>query len=216
MTRGVWAFDAGGEASQTGRPPQVLAVPDGLVVAVSRNHGVELERLLGATGTRLWSGHGSAFLPAGELDLSAVETDLVNLYVPAEGRLTALRMTDGRTAWVTDLSALVGGWRGSWRVRPGRKAVIAYPAVPIPTDVPSLGQAAVSFAFAPGAWRVPSLTAALYDGWTARTVPVFVLDPETGRVRRRLDLSAAGPALGVHLGPSFAVVATAGRAYWLK
>jgi hypothetical protein len=63
---------------------------------------------------------------------------------------------------------------------------------------------------------VPYLIDALYDGWTARTVPVVVLDPETGRVRRRLDLPAVGPALGVHLGPDHAVVATAGRAYWLQ
>jgi hypothetical protein len=63
---------------------------------------------------------------------------------------------------------------------------------------------------------VPSLVVALYDGWTARTVPVLVLDPEAGRVHRRLDLPAVGPALGVHLGPDRAVVATAGKAYWLQ
>ena len=208
----AWTLDAGGEASQTGRPPQVLAVPDGLIVAVSRNHGIELERVLGAGGTRLWRDHGPAFLPAGELDLSAADTDLVNLYVPAEGRLTALRMTDGRTMWVADLPASAIGWR----VYAGRRAVVALPRQPITVDSPSLGHAAVSFAFAPGVWRVPSLAAALYDGWAARTVPVIVLDPETGRVRRRLDLPAVGPALGVHLGPDHAVVATAGKAYWLQ
>jgi outer membrane protein assembly factor BamB len=214
-TRSAWTLDAGGEASQTGRPPQVLAVPDGLVVAVSRNHGVELDRLLGTSGTRLWRDHGPAFVPAGELDLSEADTDLVNLYVPADGRLTALRMADGRTAWTADLSAAVSGWRGPWRVRAGRKAVVVYPTVPVAEPL-APARAAVSFALAPGVWRVPALTAALYDGWAARTVPVLVLDPDTGRVRRRLDLPAAGPALGVHLGPSYAVVATAGKAYWLK
>ena len=211
-TRVAWTLDAGGEASQTGRPPQVLAVSDGLVVAVSRNHGIELERLLGTGGTRLWHDHGPAFLPAGELDLSAADTDLVNLYVPAEGRLTALRMTDGRVMWVADLPASVTGWRA----HAGRHAVVALPARPVMADAPSPGQAAVSFALAPGVWRVPALALALYDGWTARTVPVVVLDPETGRVRRRLDLPAVGPVLGVHLGPDRAVVATAGKAYWLK
>jgi outer membrane protein assembly factor BamB len=211
-TRVAWTLDAGGEASQTGRPPRVLAVPDGLIVAVSRNHGVELDRLLGAGGTRLWHDHGPAFLPAGELDLSAADTDLVNLYVPAGGRLTALRMTDGRTMWVADLPASVTGWRAY----AGRRAVVVLPEQPVMADVPSLSRAAISFALAPRAWRVPSLVAALYDGWTARTVPVLVLDPEAGRVRRRLDLPAVGPALGVHLGPDCAVVATAGKAYWLK
>lgn len=208
----AWTLDAGGEASQTGRPPQLLAVPDGLVVAVSRNHGVELERLLGTSGTKVWRDHGPSFLPAGGLDLSAADTDLVNLYVPAEGRLTALRMTDGRAVWVADLPASVTGWRAY----AGRRAVVALPTQPVSADPPSLGHTAVSFALAPGVWRVPALALALYDGWTARTVPLVVLDPRTGRVRRRLDLPAVGPVLGVHLGPDRAVVATAGKAYWLK
>jgi hypothetical protein len=123
-----------------------------------------------------------------------------------------LRMTDGRTMWVADLFATVGGWRAY----AGRRAVVAIPTRPVSADPPSPGRAAVSYALAPGVWRVPSLAAALYDGWAARTVPVIVLDPETGRVRRRLDLPAVGPALGVHLGLDHAVVATAGKAYWLQ
>jgi outer membrane protein assembly factor BamB len=216
--RATWSADFGGEASVTGRPPQVRAVPDGLVVAVSRNHGVEFDRRLGAGGTRVWRDEGPALIPAGEVDLSAADADLAHLYVPAEGTLTALRMADGRAAWAADLSAAAGGWRGPWRVRVGRKAVVAYPEAPIPTDPPwvAAGRAAGSFALAPGVWRLPALAAGLYDGWAARTVPVVFLDPDTGRVRHRLDLPAAGPALGVHLGPDHAVVATAGKAYWLQ
>ncbi len=216
--RTVWSADFGGEASLTGRPPQVRAVADGLVVAVSRNHGVEFERLLGAGGTRVWGDHGPALVVAGEVDLSAADADLAHLYVPAEGTLTALRMADGRAAWATDLSALAGGWRGPWRVRAGRKAVVAYPEAPIAIDPPgaAAGRAAESFARAPGIWRLPALAAGLYDGWAARTVPVLFLDPDTGRVRHRLDLPATGPVLGVHLGPDHAVVATAGKAYWLQ
>jgi len=211
-TRFAWTLDAGGEASQTGRPPQVRAVADGLIVAVSRNHGIELDRLLGAGGTRLWHDHGPAFLPTGELDLTTADTDLVNLYVPTERRLTALRMTDGRTAWAVELPDSAVGWRAY----AGRRAVAALPTQPVTVDVPSASRAVVSFALAPGAWRLPALLLGLYHGWATRVVPILVLDQETGRVRRRIDLPAVGPALGVHLGPDHAVVVTAGRAYWLQ
>jgi hypothetical protein len=211
-----WSVHLGGEASLTGRPPQVKRVPDGLIVAASRNYGVELDRVLGAGGTRAWP--APVPIPAGEVDLSAADTDLVNLYVPVEGKLTAVHLASRRVAWVADLAAESGGFAGSWRVRAGRKAVIAYPEAPVAADPVGevAGHAAWSFALAPVGWRLPGLAAGLYDAWADRDVPLLVLDPDTGRVRRRLDLPAAGPALGVHLGPDRAAVVTAGKAYWLK
>jgi outer membrane protein assembly factor BamB len=213
----VWSFDAGREASLTGRPPRLRAVSDGLLVAVSRNHGVEIERLLGLSGTRSWRS-GPALITAGDIDWSTADTDYINVLIPAEGQLTALRLDSGRVAWTTDLTAEVGGLVTPWRVRAGRKAVLAYPAQPIAPDPPGAvaWHAAGSFLRAPGAARLPVLAAGLYDAWASRTVPLLFLDPETGRARHRLDLPAAGPALGVHLDPSYKVVVTAGKAYWLK
>jgi hypothetical protein len=131
--------------------------------------------------------------------------------------LTALRLRDGHRAWVASLAAAGDGWRGPWRVRAGRSAVVAYPTLPIPGDPvgASARRGIASFIGAPAAGRLPTLAAALYDGWTARTVPLLFLDPDTGQTRQRLDLPATGPVLGVHLGPGRAVVVTAGKAYWL-
>ena len=64
--------------------------------------------------------------------------------------------------------------------------------------------------------RLPVLLTRLYDAWAGRTVPVVALDPATGRQLGRLDLPAAGPACGVHLGPGPAVVVTGLAAYWLN
>jgi outer membrane protein assembly factor BamB/tetratricopeptide (TPR) repeat protein len=216
--RVAWSADAGGEASLTGRPPQARPLHDGLIVAVSRNHGVEFDRLLGAGGTKVWRDHGPALIPAGGVDLSAADTDPLHLYVPAGGHLVALRLADGRTAWVADLASAAGGWRGAWRVRAGSRAVVAHPETPAAEDPPgdAAARAVGRFAFRPAVQRVPALAAGVYDGWAARTVPVLFLDPDTGRVRHRLDLPAAGPVLGAHFGPDHAVVATAGKAYWLR
>jgi outer membrane protein assembly factor BamB len=213
----LWSYDAGRPASLTGRPPQLRPVPAGLLVAVSRNYGIEIDRLLGVGGARSWR-DGPAFIPAGEVDLATADTDFVNILIPAEGRLTALRLKDGRAAWTTDLTAEIGGLHATWAVRAGRKAILAYPAHPIVPDPPGAAawHTAGTFLRAPITRRLPVLAAGLYDAWATRTVPLLFLDPDTGRVRHRHDLPAAGPALGVHLGPSYKVIVTAGKAYWLK
>jgi outer membrane protein assembly factor BamB len=187
------------EASLTGRPPALKAVPGGVVVGVSRNHGVELHRLRAPRLDLMWAGE-PPLIPGA--DLSAADADESALYVPVDGRLYAVSLANGRRLW--DVPTGDG-----WRVRAGRRVVIAYPTEAVPVDPPAeVARRLVDrFTFAP---------AGVYGGWADRTVPVLVLDPNTGRTLRRLDLPAVGPVVGAHFGPEHNVVVTAGRAYWLQ
>ena len=52
-----------------------------------------------------------------------------------------------------------------------------------------------------------------YDVWTARELPVLVIDPADGRLIQRLTFPAAGPAAGIAVTPKGVVVVT-GRGSW--
>ena len=52
-----------------------------------------------------------------------------------------------------------------------------------------------------------------YDAWTARELPVLVIDPADGRLIQRLTFPAAGPAAGVAVTPKGVVVVT-GKGSW--
>lgn len=205
--RTTWFLDFMGEASSTGRPPTFRPLLDGAIAAVSRNHGVELYRLSG--GLRVW--RRPTLVPVGELDLAAADADAERLYVPAEGMLFAFKLTDGSKAWSVELPS-----RSSWRVRAGRKTLAVYPTDPIPIDAPGPVFARQAELFTVrAAGRLPALSLSLYDAWATRTVPVLLFDSENGELRRHLDL-ASGPMHLTQLGPDACVVATTGKAYWLK
>jgi outer membrane protein assembly factor BamB len=206
---GLWAADFGREASLTGKPPQLLSLADGVLAAVSRNHGVELERVQAAGGTRPWP-DGPTFLSTAGGDLSAAAVGESLLYVPVDGTLTAVRLADGRHAWSVPLP---GDPQSTWQVRVGRTAVFARP-----TRVPEgleWAKAAGRLARWPAVWRLPALAAGAYDAWATGTVPLLAFDPDSGRRLARLDLPAAGGEAAVSLG-RHPVVVTARRAYWLK
>ena len=120
-------------------------------------------------------------------------------------------LDNGRIQWTADLPP-----GHDWRVRAGTTALLAWPALPAPLDPLDriLPRAVESFLRCPAAHRLPALALGVYDAWAARTVPVLILEPATGRVRQRLDL-AAGPVVALHADAAGAVVVTAGRAYWL-
>lgn len=207
-----WSVDLGSPTSLTGRPPQFRVVRGGLVVATFRNHGVEVERIAPGGG-RVWRGV-PALLPAGDIDLSASDSDGVHLFVPAEGRVHALRLSDGEEAWGADLAAITE-IRSGWQVQAGRKIVIAYPTEAAPEEpVSTVARRMMSSLVWP--WRLPGLTAGLYDAWAARTAPILALNAETGRIVGRLDLRARGPTVVADIGPERAVIATAGALYRIK
>lgn len=210
--RAKWTHEAGGESSLTGEPPQVGAWGDRLLVAVRRNHGVEIDRLGLTDGRSAWD-DGPAFLDAGRVDLSAADADADRLYVPAGGVLFALDLADGSPAWEMDLPE-----PGDWVVRVGPNVVIAYPRCAVPAEPLGdvLARLGRSLRRSPAPWRLPGLAATLYDAWVDRAVPVLLFDPESGKLLKRLDVPARGPLAVAVFTRDVAVVATGDRVCWLR
>ena len=105
---------------------------DVVLVAVRRNHGVEIDRVDVGTGKAAWT--GSAFADADRVDFSSIDTDADRAYVPSANKLLALALTNGKLAWEVELPDARSS-RG-WVVRAGKSCVIAYPAEAIPAEPP--------------------------------------------------------------------------------
>jgi hypothetical protein len=210
-----WIHHAGRDTSLSGTPPQARAWGPTLLVAVSRNHGIELDRLDPATGRSAWTGD-AAFLDAPAVSLKDADADSTRVYVPAGKLLTAVCLKDGRPAWETELPDTRGA--GGWVVRAGQQCVIAYPATAVPREPVAtvLARVARSFRNEPDATRLPGLFATLYDAWVVRSVPVLLFDPDTGRLLNRIDVPALGPAVAAWFERDLAVVATGDRVCWLR
>ena len=129
--RGRWPWEPGAVASLTGTPTQLLPAGQGLLAAVARNYGTEVQ-LLTPDGRALRP--RGVVLPAFGVDLARARRAEHATFVPAGGKLYALRDFDGRLAWpATDLAALTNWPRdAAWRVLPGRRAVLAYPEMARP------------------------------------------------------------------------------------
>lgn len=213
--RVTWTHQQPGDASLTGEPPQVRAWGDAILIAVRRNHGVELDRLDPGEGRSLWT-NGPAFLDTNRIHLAHTDADAQHIYVPIAKSLLAVTLKSGRTEWEAELPNTHGA--GGWVVRAGDKCVIAYPETAIPrepvADVANRILRALSRE--PTAWRLPGLAAGLYDAWVTRTVPVLLLDPETGKELARIEIPAAGPAVTAWFDRDTAVVATGDRIVWLR
>lgn len=210
-----WTHQEDGDASLTGDPPQVRAWGPNILIAVRRNHGVELDRLGMGEGRSEWES-GPAFLDADRVNLLNADADAERVYVPAGNSLAALALKDGKPAWEAELPDTRGS--GGWVIRAGRKCVIAYPEAAVPREPVAtvFDRVLRSFRGDPQAWRLPALAGRLYDAWVTRSVPVLLFDPETGKQLARFDVPAAGPAVTAWLARDLAVVATGDRVVWLR
>ena len=96
--------------------------------------------------------------------------------------------------------------------------MVAYPEFAVPREpvAEMVGRAARSVRANPELWRLPALAAGLYDAWVARSVPVLLFDPETGKELARFDIPAAGPHVTAWFERDLAVVATGDRVCWLR
>lgn len=209
-----WAFESDRDDGLTGEPAQVWARGDVMLVAVRRNHGVEIERADTGSGRAAWT--SPAFADADRIDLSSADADAERAYVPTANKLLALALSNGKLAWEFELPPARSS-RG-WVVRAGKSCVIAYPAEAIPAEPPGavFDRLARSFAREPFVWRLPGLAATLYDAWVTRAVPVLLFDPETGKQLGRFDVPARGPAVTAWFDAERAVIATGDRVVWIK
>jgi outer membrane protein assembly factor BamB len=211
-----WTHQEERETSLSGEPPQVQAWGEVLVMAVRRNHGVEIERLNISDGKSAWRSEGPAFLDADRVTLSNADADSERVYVPAENQLSAFTLKDGKTAWEAPLPDTHGS--GGWVVKVGQKCLIVYPEAAIAREPfeDALARVVRSFRSVPQARRLPGLIAGLYDAWVTRSVPVLLLDPETGKQLGKIDIPGAGPAITTWFERDLAVVATGNHVCWLR
>lgn len=200
----VWTRDFPGETSGTGRAPAVRVLGESLFVVVFRNYGVELHRLDLRSGKSLWA--NAPILTADDADLRGADVDRERLYLPVGNRLLAYELSNGREAWSRELP-------GGWQARVGRAGVIAYSSEPVtaePREV-LVKRLARRFLACPTGWLgVGQLATLLANEWN-RTLTLVLIDADTGLVRKRWDVPASGPAVGLHLSGSLAAVASAGR-----
>ncbi|HSQ57288.1 MAG TPA: PQQ-binding-like beta-propeller repeat protein, partial [Gemmata sp.] len=210
-----WVHEEEREASLTGEPPQVRAWGDAVMIAVRRNHGVEIDRLDAADGSSLWTS-GPAFVDSDRVNLAHADADSSRIYIPTSTAVIALGLKRGQPAWKAKLPDTCG--TGGWVVKAGRECVIVYPEFAIPREPVAdvLHRAVRSLRTEPGLSRLPGLAAGLYDAWVTRTVPVFLLDPESGKQLSRFDIPAAGPHVTAWFERDLAVIATGDRVCWFK
>lgn len=207
--RAVETLDLGGEASWTGVSPGLRAIRQGLLVAVSRNDGVELIRIDAQSSRRAWP-VGTAMLPVGQLDLTRAGVDAERIYLPLPGQVRAVSLFDGQSRWNIDLRAEWSTPASSSVVAARGSSVVVVAEEPIANDpLPRLPNLLTNPLGRGPAWAV-----GMYDAWTARRLPLLSVDATTGEIRHRLDL-AAGVTANIDLGPN-PVVVTGNRAYWLK
>jgi hypothetical protein len=211
----VWSHPIEGEASFAGEPPQIRAWCGTLLIAVRRNHGVELYRFGIEDGKSLWN-DDTAFFDAAALNLWNADIDSERAFIPAGDSLAGIALRDGKSIWEVELPCTNGA--SDWIVRAGQKCLIVYSQSAVPREATSsvANRLIRSFLNAPELWRLPVLATGLYDAWVARSVPVLLLDPESGRQLACLDIPAFGPVVTTWFEGDTGVIATGNRVVWLR
>jgi hypothetical protein len=213
---GIFLFDAKagkelarytipGEESLTGELPRFRVHQDDVLLLIDRNHGVELDRLKIDGLKRAWE--RSPILVGRELEDVAFSGD--RFFTAADGTLAAHDWKDGRTLWEVPLPDAPPT---RWRLSVSPQGLLAHPAeaVMLKPDFDAIGE------FRRAGWSRDGLLQAVgrsYDAWTARELPVLVLNPADGRLVQHLTFPAAGPAAGVAVTPKGVVVVT-GKGSW--
>lgn len=194
-----------GEDSLTGELPRFRVHQGDVLLLIDRNHGVELDRLKLPGLERAWD--RSPIFVGRELDDVAFSGD--RFFTTADGTLVAYDWKDGQALWEVPLPDAP---HSQWRLSVSRQGLLVHPAeaVLLKPDFDVIGE------FRKAGWSRDGLLRAVdrsYDAWTARELPVLVIDPTDGRLVQRLTFPAAGPAAGVAVTPKGVVVVT-GKGSW--
>ena len=203
-----WQFAAPRPAGLRGRPMQLRTFRGTALVAAARNVGYELDALDAKTGRPLWI--RPAFIPYDTAALAACDGS--RLYIVLPGKLLAVRLDTGRTAWEMPL---VGD---GWRVFAAPNAIVAVPEN-APANEPLsdvIARVANTFAARPDLRRLPGLATTLYDAWAERTAALSAFEPSTGRALGPLDCPAFGPWLSARAGRDGLRLTTAKQSYLVK
>ena len=192
----VFAFDAKagkelarytipGPDSLTGDLPRLRVHQGDVLLLIDRNHGIEVDRLRTDDLKRAWE--RSPIFVGRELDDVTFADD--RIVTASDGILAAHSWKDGALLWENPLPDAP---HSRWKLTVSAQGLLVHPAEAIMVD-PHFD--AVD-AFRRAGWDRDRLVQAVsksYDAWTARELPVLVIDPADGRLIQRLTFPAAGP-----------------------
>lgn len=196
----------GGEAGRSGSPPAARAFGQSVFVVVSKNVGDEVYHM---TADRRPT---PRLLPGG-VDLSNADADAERLYLLGGGKVFALSRETMKESWRTTLPELPDGTR--WTVRAGRTTLVVCPTEAVRVEPWDTLEGVRSAAYHPTPLRLLGTTLNALAAATRFTLPVLILDPATGKVKQRIDVSVDGPAVAVTPRSDSLLVAGVGRAIWL-
>jgi outer membrane protein assembly factor BamB len=215
--KAVWTYTIDRPTTLSGDPPQVFGQADVVLVAVSRNYGIEVECLEARTGRRRWASPVLFPRVAGRIS-AALDRSMV--YVIADNVLEAFTLADGKRLWRRPL----GANSTDWRVALTRRYLLAFPAQATPearaTDfwrrLSLVDSLPVFPAPVPPAQGFKAI-ASLLRQWQSRSqFAVLLCDPADGQLIQRLNFTGHGPAVHVGVFDKRLVVSMAGAAWGLQ
>jgi len=215
--KAVWTHTIPGESSLTGACPRIRRFGNHLLMAVERNHGIELDCLNIETGKRTWPRPLGFVGQAVQLDAAVMWEE--NVVLPIGSQITALRFDGGRQVWATVPPGYAPGRK--FRLASTRSGILVFSdrehshgfifEHQIINRLPSSLGWGKQLAF-----RLLHDVTAGYHKWTEHEFAVVVLHPRDGQPMQRLRFAGGGGTATCRVGTAHAVVAFGGQLWGLK
>src|SRR5262249_44939132 len=170
---------SGPSTTLSGVPPRLATAGDTLTVAQVRNHGTTLQCFDARTGVARWEEERRV----GRTPPDDLAADASAVYVVCGCELSAFALRDGKPLWQT----LLLGPDAGWRVLTCRGGLLAYPA--------DFGFR-LTLGWLPGRLSL----SALPSRPSSPRFAVHIIDPESGQLVQRINLSRAAAQVGTSPG----------------
>ena len=210
MHRKLWSYEAGGEASMTGVPPQACLFGNTLLVAAHRNYGIEIQRIDTNTRRALW--RKAAVVNVEQFDWLSACADRTSVYLPSEPDILALDLATGRELWKSELPAPKGL---SQKLIRGRHGLISHTNESAPFEMFDLvfGRVARRWIESPRIERlfgfIATLAGAAFDHWFR----LALINPTTGEIES-VQFIACGPGAELEFRGDKLMVRSPGTVSW--
>jgi outer membrane protein assembly factor BamB len=206
-----WSYEAGGEASLSGIPPQACLLGNALMIAVHRNYGIEIQRLDPNTGRALW---GKPYvLNVQQFDWTSSCIDRTSLFIPSDNGVAALELGTGSQIWKAEQPQ----WGFAPKAVRGRHALFIYSTQPTPVE--SLDEVsqrvARRFFEQPRLERAVGMAGTLAEASLNWRISITAFDPANGQPEGFQEIPC-GPGATVEFQGDKLVVRSPGTVSWWK